>query len=365
MIKVLFDYQIFYMQKYGGISRYFANIQSCIAQQNGFQLKTSLLYHNNYYLKNTGVFSNNFGSILFKNKNNINKWNRRYSRLCLRANNFDVFHPTYYDPYFLPYLKKPFVLTVHDMIHELFPENFLASDVYSGYKKLCINKADHIIAISETTKKDLQKFFDIADDKITVIHHGINSEQPVTEQVDGLPSQYLLFVGQRSGYKNFKVLAKAFISIAQQHGDMHLVLAGGGKLSPAEEKFITSNSLEGRIHQITATDEQLNTLYQKAACFIFPSLYEGFGLPILEAFTNGCPMIVSDIACFREIAEDSVAYFNPSDATKLVQSVNQLLESATLKNSLINGGYKQLKKFPLELANEKTLNIYKMLSQSL
>ena len=156
MIKVLFDHQTFSLQRYGGISRYFANVYHTIQKQNDIQAKISALYTNNYYLKDfNGLLSNNaVGKLIFKERVRGYLWNRAYSKRVIDKNDFDIFHPTYYHTYFLERLKKPFVLTVHDMIHEIMPEYFPNDDNSSSEKRQCIEKASHIIAISENTKRD-------------------------------------------------------------------------------------------------------------------------------------------------------------------------------------------------------------------
>src|ERR1019366_610887 len=129
-------------------------------------------------------------------------------KYLVKQNDFEVFHPTYYHPYFLKSLKKPFVLTVHDIIYELFPEYF-ATEPYKFYKQKLLSLADHIIAISECTKNDIQKFYDIEDSKISVIHHGY--QIPMNEVPSIFYSAndpYILFVGDRFGYKNFDLFIK-------------------------------------------------------------------------------------------------------------------------------------------------------------
>jgi glycosyltransferase involved in cell wall biosynthesis len=360
MIRVQYDHQIFSMQKYGGISRYFANLQQAIDHSTEFHQHNGVLFSRNHYLKSPGLLPAPTGNRLFKTDRKIYKWNKRYSRLSLKFNNYDVFHPTYYDPYFLEYNSKPVVLTVHDMIHELFPEYFSADDIYAGYKKRCITTADHLIAISECTKKDLQRFSDIPDEKVTVVHHGIDLSPSGYSNIPGLPDQYILFVGERVGYKNFKVVAEAFCRLSKQQPELFLVLAGGGSLTDVEAAYFTNQQIRNKIIQITVTDKELNTLYKQAQCFVFPSLYEGFGLPILEAFKNECPVILSNCSSFPEIAGGHAAlYFDPLNVQALIEHLQVLLNNHAKKAELVKYGLVRLYEFSLEKCVAKTLLTYK------
>lgn len=366
MLRIQYDHQIFSMQRYGGISRYFANLQQGIDESVSHEQQNGILFSRNHYLKRTGILPAAVGNRLFKTDRKIYKWNNRYSKLSIQLNGYDIFHPTYYDPYFLKYNTKPFVLTVHDMIHELFPENFHKDDVYAGYKKKCISQADHIIAISQCTKNDLQQFFDIPDEKITVIHHGIALSPPEYSHFSDLPEQYILFVGERVGYKNFKVMAEAFSLISKDNPKLFLVLAGGGPLTGAEAADLADKQILDKTIQVTATDLELNTLYKSAQCFVFPSLYEGFGLPILEAFKNNCPVILSNSSCFPEIAGNSAAlYFDATSGKSLADQMQIIHCDENKRDELIIQGRARLLNYPIQRCIQETLAVYDAISAGL
>lgn len=294
MIKILFDHQIFDRQTYGGISRYFANLIKGSDSIDEIEIIKGWRYTNNYYLGQIPTDANkSLLSFFFKNSKKIYKRNNIYSKRLINNGNFDIFHPTYFDPYFLDQLKKPLVITIHDMIYEEMPDYFPNNDPLPKEKRLLANRADKIIAISETTKTDIIKHLQIEESKIHVIPHGIDHGAPQYEEVENLPANYLLFVGSRSGYKNFFMLAKAFKQLREKHTDLILMLAGGGPLETGDTEFLIRNGIFEITRQISATDAQLNTLYKNAICFVFPSLYEGFGFPILEAFKNNCPVLLS------------------------------------------------------------------------
>lgn len=362
MTKLFIDHQKFSTQKYGGISRYFANIIQGIKHSSDFTYQLGVMHSKNHYLKNEplpikGKLSDR---VLNRNERYDYRLNQLYCKRLLEKNDFDVFHPTYYDPYFLKYLKKPLVVTIHDMTYERLPEYFWAQDPLTQQKRLNVERADAIIAISNTTRNDLLSFFDIDPAKVSVIYHGIDIETPLTLQsVPNLPEQYVLFVGDRSGYKNFYLFMNAMQQIMHRFPDLHVILTGGGKLEVADREFLHRLRLSERVRHINATDEQLNYLYRNAQLFVYPSLYEGFGLPILEAFKAGCPILLSDTECFREVATDAAVYFNPTSIDDLIYNLETLLNDSALKAQLVERGTRRLTDFPLQKSIDQTLDVYR------
>lgn len=359
MIKVFYDHQKFSTQKYGGISKYFANIIQSIKTSPEFDYQLGILLSDNHYLKEQDkIFSYLSKKIL--DPKYVYKLNQAYNKYILSKNNFDVFHPTYYDTYFLDKLKKPLVITIHDMTYERHPEYFWAKDPLTSIKRLNIERADQIIAISETTKNDLIKYLSTNPDKIKVIHHGIDLNTPFeTQEVNNIPENYVLFVGDRSGYKNFYLFINAFREISLRNPKLKVVVTGGGNLEIAELEHIRRLNLSDKVFHFNVSDQELNYLYQNAEVFVYPSLHEGFGLPILEAFIAQCPIILSDIECFREIAQDGAVYFDPKSQTELVNNLEKLIYNIDLKNNLIKAGNKRVKDFPLDKSIDETFKIYK------
>ena len=364
-MKILFDHQKFTTQRYGGISRYFANIIQQIEKSDEFSCEVGLLYAQNHYLKTEFDSTDKFLAKILKSERVARKLyslNEKYSDRLVKKNNFDVFHPTYYDTYFLDHLKKPLVTTIHDMTYEKLPEYFWAQDPLSYHKRLHVEKADAIIAISETTKSDLLKFHDVDERKISVIYHGIDPDSPLGFQpVANLPENYMLYVGDRSGYKNFYLFIDAFKKLSAAYPDLHVVLTGGGSLGIADRELLLRMKLTDRVKHVNVTDEQLNFLYQNAVLFVYPSLHEGFGLPILEAFKARCPILLSDTPCFKEIAADAVAYFSAHDMEDMAAKMESFLTDTSKRNEYVTKGLKRLRDFPLDVSIKKTLDLYKSL----
>jgi len=365
MLKILFDHQAFSLQRYGGISRYFANLYHASQNQTECLSAISVLYSKNYYIKDyPGALGSTLGSILLNKERKIYKWNAKYSKYIIDKNDFDVFHPTYYDPYFIDHIKKPVVITIHDMIHEKFPDYFDTGDSSAYNKRLCIEKADHIIAISDATKKDIQHFYNIPDEKITVIHHGFQPFEVKEKQKSLSQQNYLLYVGDRRAYKNFSLFITAITPLLKKDSSLKIMCIGGGNFKQAELEIIMRLKIQNQIFQLTASDDDLIKLYENAIAFIYPSLCEGFGLPLLEAFQHDCPIVASDIDCFREIGGNAVQYFDPYIEQDILYNIEQIIDNESLRKTLIENGRRQLLKFPISLCTEKTINVYKTLAQN-
>lgn len=368
MPKVLFDHQKFSTQRYGGISRYFATLIEALENTNGFSTQTGVLYSDNQYLKSKLPVSNlPFSQSLFKTslaKRYTYQINERYSSGLIRKQDFDLFHPTYYDPYFLPILKKPFVTTLHDMTYERLPEYFWSQDPLPEQKRKSAERADAIIAISETTKRDLIRYCpDVDPTKIRVIYHGIDTHTPAKKDpVTGLPENYILFVGDRGGYKNFYLFMDACTEILKTNTELSVVLTGGGALGVAEREYIYRNRIQNRVFHFNATDTELNTIFAHALVFVYPSLHEGFGLPILEAFKMQCPVLLSDTECFREIAGNAVDYFQSHSKEDLLYQLRTLISDSVRRQQLVTSGNRRLLDFPMEECIRQTLDLYRSLS---
>lgn len=359
-MKILFDHQAFSNQKYGGISRYFANLHYGLNVGAGVESKLGLLVTHNAYINKNSLPGGGLFESLIKKQSRRNKYNKWYCRHLLKQGNYDVFHPTYYNPYFLGSLKKPFVVTVHDMIHELYPHYFAAQDsLTAGYKAEVINRADHIIAISECTKRDLQKFYPISDNKITVVHHGykMGNNIPATPKPEG-GDKYVLFVGDRVGYKNFELFVKAAAPLLLKY-NLQLICTGGGGFTKAEQGLFNDVNITDRVKQISSGDTELAALYANAEAFIYPSLYEGFGLPVLEAFYNNCPVIMSNTSSLPEVGGDAAQYFDPLSRQSMAAAIEAVINNKTLQSELKIKGKQRLKLFDFENTLMQTINVYK------
>ncbi len=360
MIKVLYDHQMFSLQRYGGVSRYFANLYTSFKKGTEVRPSISALYSKNHYIEEVTLASPHwFWQLLLRKKRRMYKWNRWYSKKQLRKQDFNLFHPTYYDPYFFNELKKPYVITVHDMIYELFPQYFNAGDMFVIHKRRVIENAHHIISISHSTKQDLMRLYGIADSKITVVHLGFLQELSVDAAEIELPEKYILFVGERTNYKNFQRFTEALIPVFQKYSDVQLICTGGNAFKKEELEFFQEKGIDKKVQQVSASDQLMTKLYRNALVFVFPSLYEGFGLPLLEAFSNNCPVACSNTSSFTEVCGNAVLYFDPIDRNSISQAISSILENPSVSEELRFKGSEQLKKFTIDKCVEQTTAVYK------
>ena len=305
-MKILYDSQCFTMQQAGGVSRYFATLANRIPEvDKGIETHISMLYSRNKYLNIKFPLQNGIGKMILGSENGLyEKFNHNYSLKEIKKRSFTLFHPTYYNPEFLYYKGEiPFVVTIHNMVHELYPDFSSNANLISMRKRTLCHKANRIIAISETIKRDLVRTFRINENKIQVIHQGnmiilpdtINNSVPIYDS-------YILYVGERhSGYKNFIPFIKSIAAILKKE-NLKLVCAGSAPFSKNEHILFNELGINSLCHHVDANEDELLSLYKNAVCFIYPSMYEGFGLPILEAFACHCPVLCSDNNGFNEVA---------------------------------------------------------------
>ncbi len=284
-----------------------------------------------------------------------------------------IWHSTYYT---MPYQGNRIswggasVTTVVDMIHERFHE-YLHKDnpvAFSEQKRRCIEQADRVIAISHSTRSDIIEYFGIPENKITVIHLAASTffkESPETHNNElrkrfGLGKPFILYVGKRGGYKNFQILLKAY-SLWKSRSDFELICVGGErKWSDNESEVITDSDLGNSVRLFDdVRDEELRRFYSSAYVFVYPSLYEGFGIPSLEAMACGTPVIASNASSMPEVIGDAGLYFEPSSREELLEALNSIADDGNLRRELIRRGLERSRMFSWEKTAAETYNVYK------
>lgn len=367
-MKVLYDHQIFATQRYGGISRYFFELMQYYHQTGYLQFELPVRYHENAYLQNasfirTGILDRLRKALGYASFIDKEKINRKASIQLMMNKGFDVFHPTFYDPYFLPLLDgKPFVLTIYDLTHEKYPEFYPLSQSLCETKIILAHHATAIIAISETTKKDIIKFFGIDSDKIHVIYLGSSFQAgSVSEKATAeirLPERFLLFLGKRHGYKNFVLLVKAMAQVCMKDNGLMVICAGAAAFTSDEIDLMKKLNVQERFIHMKAPDEVLGLLYRHAIAFVFPSLNEGFGIPVLEAFSCGCPVICSNTGSLPEVGGSAAEYFDPMEPASLSEAIEGVIYDNAKRKTLIEKGFQQNDLFSWEKAALQTMKVY-------
>lgn len=370
-MRILFDHQVFSWQKYGGISRYFAEIIRGVTQCGETALLPFGFYTQNVHLRDiAGIEMHPICPFPFKGIGLVqNYFGKRTTLRSMFRERPDILHPTYYDPYFLGRSERlhiPFVLTVHDMIHEIFDhrsKSLISLDaVVVGGKKRLAEKAAAIITVSENTRRDLLQLYpDIDPDKVRVIWHG-NSLIPDLRapfRLD-LPERYILFVGNRKAYKNFSWFVRDISTYLLKNKRLHLVCAGSAGFDPEERQLLRDLQIDTITRHLPfGNDQELAEIYRRAICFVFPSGYEGFGIPVLESFACGCPAILNRASSLPEVGGDAVLYFDKNEKGSLIQAIDQVVDSAPKRQEMQGLGFARVKKFSWENSVTQHLNVYR------
>jgi glycosyltransferase involved in cell wall biosynthesis len=369
-VRIIYSHDIFSFQAYGGISRYFVEIAKRIPT-NEVRVQIFAGLHINEYLKglvgliglklpalkNRGWTARVINASLYYMRKSINDV---MQQALISIDHEMILHLTYYTR---PPVKRKLklVVTVYDMIPELFGQYFPHYGRAGHLKRLCCERADKIIAISNCTKKDLMNLFGMNNERITVIYLGNPLENiPPAEERGVTQTPYVLYVGARRGYKNFDRLLQAFAQSSLLCKDFSLICFGD-RFSPAEQRRLKDLGLGHKVHQIDGNDSLLLSYYKKARAFVFPSLYEGFGIPLLEAMGAGCPVLCSNRGPFPEIVGDAGIYFNPEDVNNMQSVVEKTLLDDTLLAEMVKRGYQRSSMFSWDRTASRTLALYRSL----
>ncbi|WP_145559586.1 glycosyltransferase family 4 protein [Yersinia mollaretii] len=262
-----------------------------------------------------------------------------------------IFHSSYYR---LPDVKMPVVTTVHDFTYEKFV-NGPARWIHTWQKNRAIKGSDLIICVSENTAKDLQRYCSVPSDKIRVIYNGVSKGYYPLDVIKTNTNK-VVFVGARSGYKNFDVAVKAISKISH----LELSVVGGGEFT-SKELSLLNYYLPDRYHGLgRLSEDALNVVYNSAYALLYPSSYEGFGIPILEAMSAGCPVISVNASSIPEVAGDAAILVQKATVDELVDG---LLIVESERSKLIAYGMKQAAKFSWDKCYQKTLSVYKELNK--
>jgi glycosyltransferase involved in cell wall biosynthesis len=347
-MKVIYDHQIFCQQGHGGISRYFYEI---FRQQIGDSRASSSVFigtNRNEYLRKADHGARVFGPNVyvrnqFKGARHVNNLLWNVSAPFLTA---DIYHSTYYTRLIAP-RKARRILSVYDFIPERFNDGSIAARDFLISRRKIFAACDFAICISEATRLDLIRYTNIKPENTAVVYLGCN---PVFGASFKRREDFILYVGARGGYKNYKLLKEAYERDAELWGRYKLICFGGGPLASHEVP------INGEVIQLSGEDEVLADYYARAAVFVYPSLYEGFGLPILEAMASRCPIVTTEGGSLREIGGPYANYISGKDMVELADSIKRILAGGTtFLNSDVDA---YLSRYTWANCWEETLRVY-------
>lgn len=364
-MNILFDHQIFASQRYGGISRYFFEIAYRIASMQGMRATILCPLYVNTYLNGlpplrvcgTHIVRVPYSSVFMRSLNAALSLLFAHERAAI-----DIYHETYFSQLNICPKGAARVITIHDMIHEKFRNNFSRFDRAIAAKRAAILRADHIICVSRNTRNDLLTLFDVDPIKTSIVYHG-SSLAPAPGTVPCQRKCQLLFVGGRSGYKNFTGFANAFLHSKLRSEGFSVVCFGGGHFSRREINWLARHELDGRFTQTSGDDSALLKLFEESAALVYPSLYEGFGIPPLEAMSCGCPVACSNTASLPEVVGSAAELFDPNDEESIVHAIENIALSSTRGSELSEAGYRRASQFSWKQSAEATASIYRGLGR--
>jgi glycosyltransferase involved in cell wall biosynthesis len=364
VISIAYDHQFFSMFPYSGITRYHYEVIARLAGDPSVAVSLFMGWHKTRFdyarfKKKDAHFFGFRRPAIPRTTRLFNTLNEALFPLFLARSRSALYHQTYYR-YYVPAFRGKRVLTVYDMTYELFPDKFFPNDPAILEKHESISRADAIVAISASTKNDLVRLLSVPPGKISVVYLA-NSLKAIPREKPPMDRPYILYVGQRVPHKNFPVLLNAYCRSPRIHREFCLVCFGGDPFTDEEKKVLADHGLLDRARHCAGSDELLAACYAGASLLAYPSLYEGFGLPLLEAMHYGCPVVSSNAGSLPEIGGKAGIYFEPNSADELAAAMERVLFDAAVRNGMIERGRLRERDFSWDTCASQTLSLYKSL----
>ncbi len=358
-MRVRYDDQIFTTQRRGGISRYFVELIREFTQSPELGVQPQLGWR---WTRNAHALEAGLGKplrVLGGSRGRTLRWANRM--INVRLPDADITHHTYYRAGYLSSRSAPpSVVTVYDMTPELFPDLFPKGNPHLR-KREYVGRATLVLCISESTQRDLLRIYGSVEAPTIVTHLGVSDRfAPGALRPLWCPDRYVLFLGNRGGYKDFRVAIESFAELAPRQRGTALVAVGGGTFTEDEQALISRWGLRDQVVQRNASDEELPGVFGGATAFVFPSRYEGFGLPTLEAMACGTPAVLADSSSHPEVGGDAALYFPPGDSSALAAQLGRLLSDDVLHRDLSEKSLAQAGRFTWRRTAEATADAYRM-----
>lgn len=352
-MNLLLDNIIFSLQKVGGISIYWKELLKRVFLDPEINLNVISIDScwNNFIFQELINEYPGIGNV----KRIIPLVNNRYLPIMISHKEKTIFHSSYYRPIYYPKVKS--VTTIHDFIYEKF-DTGLKKHIHSLQKKLSIENSDVIICISENTRNDLLEIYPQYENKdIRVIYNGVSENYyKLPDQREGRP--FLLVVGNRVGCKNFDIIIKSFKKDLYKNYLLKIV----GKPLTDEERAKFGTVIDRVEVYSNVPEVELNKLYNSAFALIFPSTYEGFGIPVVEAMRAGCPVVTTTCSCMKEVGGDAALYMDSVDADSIITAVRRL-ENENIRYSAIERGLIHGRKFSWDSTYNQIKSLYQELNE--
>ncbi|MEI7909909.1 MAG: glycosyltransferase family 1 protein [Verrucomicrobiota bacterium] len=367
-MRIGIDSNVFTMQKYGGVSRYLVRLGEEL-MQTGNAVRVFGWLHTNRHLTESGR--------RLTGMRYVNRFPRFTRRLAHQVGDLltgwemqswkpDLIHESFCHARRVGPGTVPRVCTIHDLIHELFPQYWGRMDRTPEYRRKTLERCQAVICVSESTRRDLLKVVEVDPAKVHVVHHGFDHMSRVggltpaeeDELAGAGRAPYLLYVGARHGYKNFQGFLRGLALSAVRH-DFRVVAFGGGAWTGEESALIKQLGFAaGQVVQLGGSDALLHELFCGASAFVYPSFYEGFGFPPLEAMARGCPVIASNASSMPEVIGTAAEFFDPSDIPGIGAALEAVVTSQVRRDELINRGHERLQEFSWAKCASQTMEVY-------
>lgn len=346
-MKIFYDHTCF-NQRFGGVPRYFVELIKGLRARR-LDPEVFVPFADNVFLRELDEKAR---ALPFGNFRGRPQLIKLFGDICLVwrlifGRRIDIYHATHYSTFPKFFLKRTsvFIVTIHDMNEWAIPEYYPKWSIRKMRQFLHMKFADHIISVSHQTRNDIVRFFPDYAQKVDVIHHGVGAQFPLTKN-RVWPRRFILFVGARNTYKNFDRLLHAFRSIRTRDPELDLVCAGTPFTRSERGHISELFGPDDCVHSLAPNDSELAWLYSECEIFVFPSLYEGFGLPCLEGILHGAVPVVSGNSVFPEVCGEGAIYFDPLDRRSMYDAMVRGIEDANLRTQIKIKGKAQLKKFP-------------------
>ena len=364
-MQICYDYQIFAAQKYGGISRYILEVASRIHQYQGARVRViAPLYRSEFLDEKRGrlpVSGAHFTANFPKAIGFCMKAGKLFNSAIAGFYRPDIVHETYYSRDKTLRSASRTVVTVHDATAELFPQPASLRSGPIALRQAVFDRADHLICVSRNTQADLVRIYNVDQAKTSVIPLA-SSIVPSSQPPISLSEPFFLYVGSRWGYKNFLGLVRAYRDSGLYKS--HKLICFGGDEVLTREELSTLNELGiplDRCEVIPGNDDLLSRYYAGAVAMVYPSRYEGFGIPLLEAMECSCPVLCSNSSSLPEVAEDAAIYFDPNEPSSMADAMLKIANSSDERTRLIQKGRERIRQFSWDKCALETYAVYERL----